>query len=128
MHGSRSFETTLLVEDEFYALKMTALVLRRLGYRVQEASSGEDALLLAERSREKIDLLMTDVLMPGMNGRELADLLLARDASLKVLFLSGQTEDMVARQGIVHTNVAFLQKPFAIDVLSEKLKHVLDRR
>lgn len=127
MHGSRS-ETILLVENEFYALKMTALVLKRLGYRVQEASSGEDALLLAEQGREKIDLLMTDLLMPGMGGRELADLLLARDASLKVLFISGQTEDMVARQRIVDAKGAFLQKPFAIDVLSEKLKDVLDRR
>ncbi len=76
----------------------------------------------------QMQLLMTDVLMPGMNGLELADLLLARDTSLKVLFLSGQTEDMVTRQGSVHTNGAFLQKPFAIDVLSEKLKDVLNRR
>jgi CheY-like chemotaxis protein len=68
-------------------------LLKRLGYRVQEASSGEDGLRLAQCSQEKINLLITDILMPGMSGRELARALLARDTSLKVLFLSGHTGD-----------------------------------
>jgi CheY-like chemotaxis protein len=68
-------------------------LLKRLGYRVQEASSGEDGLRLAQGSQEKISLLITDILMPGMSGRELARALLARDTSLKVLFLSGHTGD-----------------------------------
>jgi hypothetical protein len=73
----RSSETILLVEDEAPIRKITALVLKRLGYRVQEASSGKEALRLAQGSREKIDLLMTDVVMPGMSGRESAEVLRA---------------------------------------------------
>jgi two-component system cell cycle sensor histidine kinase/response regulator CckA len=117
----RGSETILLVEDEAPIRKITALVLERLGYRVQEASSGEEALRLAQESREKIDLLMTDVDMPGMNGRELAEVLRARDASLKVLFLSGHTS-------VLHTEVACLQKPFTLNALSKKLTEVLNRR
>jgi len=94
----RGSETILLVEDGAPIRKITALVLKRLGYRVQEASSGEEALRLAQGSREKIDLLMTDVVMPGMSGRELAEVLRARDAGLKVLFLSGHTS-------VLHTAV-----------------------
>ena len=117
----RGSETILLVEDEAPIRKITALLLKRLGYRVQEASSGEEALRLAQGSREKIDLLMTDVDMPGMSGRELAEVLRARDAGLKVLFLSGHTS-------VLHTEVTFLQKPFTLDALSKKLREVLDRR
>ena len=118
----------LLVEDEAPLRQMTALVLRRLGYRVQEASSGEEALSLAQANRDKIDLLMTDVLLPDMSGRELAELLRAHDAGLKVLFQSGHTGDTLVRHGVVHTEVAFLQKPFTLDALSKKLREVLGRR
>jgi len=82
-------------------------------------------LHLAQGNREKIDLLMTDVLMPGMSGNELAEVLRASDAGLKVLFLSGHSVDTLARDGPVHT--AFLQKPFTLNALSEKLMEVLDR-
>jgi two-component system, cell cycle sensor histidine kinase and response regulator CckA len=115
----------LLVEDEASLRQMTALVLRRLGYRVQEASSGEEALDLAQHNPDKIDLLMTDVLMPGMSGRALAEVLRSRDAGLKVLFLSGRT---VGRQSVEHTETAFLQKPFTVDAVSKKIREVLDRR
>ena len=110
----RSSETILLVEDEASVREITALLLESLGCRVQEASSGEEALHLAQDSREKIDLLMTDVLMPGMSGSELAEVLKASDAGLKVLFLSGHSGDTVVRHGVVHTEVAFLQKPFTL--------------
>ena len=116
--------TILLVEDEASVRKITALLLKSLGYRLQEASSGEEALRLTQGSREKIDLVMTDVLMPGMSGRELADVLRARDARLKVLFQSGHTGDALVRHGVVHTEVAFLQKPFTLDALSKKLREV----
>ena len=122
-----SSETILLVEDEAPVREITALLLESLGYRVQEASSGQEALHLAQDSREKIDLLMTDVLMPGMSGSELAEVLRANDAGLKVLFLSGHSGDTLARRGVVHTEVAFLQKPFTLNALSEKLMEVLDR-
>ena len=118
----RSSEIILLVEDEASVREITALLLVRLGYQVKEASSGEEALHLAQGNREKIDLLVTDVLMPGMSGNELAEALRASDASLKVLFLSGDT---LARYGVVYTEVAFLQKPFTLDALSRKLREVL---
>jgi len=79
---------------------MTTLLLERLGYQVQNASSGEEALRLARGSRKQIDLLLTDMLMPGMSGSELAEVLLAGDPTLKVLFLSGHT---VVRHSAVHT-------------------------
>jgi two-component system, cell cycle sensor histidine kinase and response regulator CckA len=123
----RSSETILLVEDEAAVREITALLLKSLGYRVQEASNGEEALHLARGNREKIDLLMTDVLMPGMSGNELAEVLRASDAGLKVLFLSGHSGDTLARHGVVHTEAAFLQKPFTLNALSEKLMEVLDR-
>jgi two-component system cell cycle sensor histidine kinase/response regulator CckA len=124
----RSSETILLVEDEVSVREITALLLVSLGYRVREASSGQEALDLAQGNREKIDLLMTDLLMPGMNGNELAEALRASDAGLKVLFLSGHTGDTLARHGVVYTEVAFLQKPFTLDALSRKLREVLDQR
>ena len=119
----RGSETILLVEDEAPVRKMTTLLLKRLGYQVQNASSGEEALRLARGSRKQIDLLLTDMLMPGMSGSELAEVLLARDPTLKVLFLSGHT---VVRHSTVHTGVAFLQKPFTFDALSKKLREVLN--
>ena len=124
----RSSETILLVEDEAPVREITALLLESLGYRVQEASSGEEALHLAQGNREKIDLLVTDVLMPGMSGNELAEALRASDAGLKVLFLSGHSGDTMARHGVVYTEVDFLQKPFTLDALSRKLREVLDQR
>jgi CheY-like chemotaxis protein len=120
----RSSKTILLVEDEAPVREITALLLVSLGYKVKEASSGEEALRLAQGNREKIDLLMTDVLMPGMSGSELAEVLRARDAGLKVLFLSGHSRDTVVRHGVVHTEVAFLQKPFTLDALSKELMEV----
>jgi two-component system, cell cycle sensor histidine kinase and response regulator CckA len=109
----------MLVEDEAAIRKMTALVLRRLGYLVQEASSGEEALRWAQANREKIDLLMTDVFMSGMSGHELAGALQYRNPDLKVLFLSGHT---------LQTEAAFLQKPFTVEAVSKKIREVLDRR
>jgi two-component system cell cycle sensor histidine kinase/response regulator CckA len=128
VNPARGSETILLVEDDAPIRIITALLLRHLGYRVQEASCGEEALCIAQGSREKIDLLMTDVLLPGMSGSELAEVLRARDAGLKVLYLSGHSRDTVVRHGVVHTEVAFLQKPFTLDALSKKLREVLVRR
>jgi two-component system cell cycle sensor histidine kinase/response regulator CckA len=114
----------LLVEDEATIRKMTAMLLRRLGYLVQEASSGEEALRWAQASREKIDLLMTDVLMPGINGWELAEVLQSRGAELKVLFLSGHP---LGCRGVMQPGAAFLQKPFTLDAVAKKIKEILGR-
>jgi len=97
----------LLVEDEASTRRMTAVVLKRLGYRVQEASSAEEALRLAEVPGEKIDLLMTDIVMQGLSGCELADLLQSRDPGLKVLFMSGQS---FTHHRIVHPGPGVLAK------------------
>jgi two-component system, cell cycle sensor histidine kinase and response regulator CckA len=121
---AESSETILLVEDEAPVREITTLLLVSLGYQVKEASSAEEALRLAQGNRTKIDLLMTDVLMPGMSGSELAEVLRARDAGLKVLFLSGHSRDTVIRHGAMHPEVAFLQKPFTLDALSKKLREV----
>ena len=119
-------ETVLVAEDEDTVRAVTAQLLRVLGYRVLQASSGTEALHLAETSREKIHLLLADVVMPGLSGRQLADTLTARDPGLKVLFQSGYTDDAVVRCGINQAEVAFLQKPFTVGVLAEKLREVLD--
>jgi two-component system cell cycle sensor histidine kinase/response regulator CckA len=121
----RSSETILLVEDEAPVREITTLLLVSLGYQVKEASSGEEALRLAQGNRKKIDLLMTDVVMPGMSGSELAEVLRAREEGLKVLFLTGHSRDTVVRHGVMHTEVAFLQKPFTLEALSKKLSEVL---
>jgi two-component system cell cycle sensor histidine kinase/response regulator CckA len=121
-------ETILLAEDEQSVRAITALLLETLGYRVLKASTGEEALRLAEASREKIHLLMADVVMPGLSGRELAEVLQSRDPNLKVLFQSGYTDDAVLRYGIVHAEVAFLPKPFTLDALARKVREVLDER
>jgi two-component system cell cycle sensor histidine kinase/response regulator CckA len=118
----RGSETILLIEDKAPVREITTLLLVSLGYQVKEASSGEEALRLAQGNRKKIDLLMTDVLMPGMSGSELTEVLRARDAGLKVLFLSRHSRDTVVRHGVTHTEVAFLQKPFTLDALSKKLR------
>jgi two-component system cell cycle sensor histidine kinase/response regulator CckA len=124
----RGSETILLLEDEVPVRKITALLLESLGYQVQVATSGEEALRLAQGNREKLDLLMTDVVMSGMSGHELAEVLRARDAGLKVLFQSGYSGATLVRHGVVHTEVAFLQKPFTLDALSRKPREVLDHR
>jgi CheY-like chemotaxis protein len=120
-------ETVLLVEDEEAVRAVSVLLLESLGYRVLEAASAEEALRLVGAGRHKLDLLLTDVVMPGRNGRELAEALRRQDPGLKVLFQSGYTGEVVVGHGIVEAEKAFLQKPFTLDTLAKKVRAVLDQ-
>ena len=121
----RGHETVLLVEDEPAILKMVEMMLERLGYNVIPASSPAEAIRLSGEVKEKIHVLMTDVIMPEMSGRELAERLMAENPDLKRLFMSGYTADLIVRHGVLDEGVQFLQKPFSKKELAEKIRHVL---
>jgi len=122
----RGTETVLLVEDAAAVRAVTKQVLERQGYTVVEASDGEVALRLAQRERGPIRLLLTDVVMPRVSGRELAEQLTRARPDLKVLYASGYTDDSVVRHGILELGTAYLQKPFSPESLARKVRDVLD--
>jgi PAS domain S-box-containing protein len=119
-------ETILLVEDEDNVRDLATVVLEGCGYRVFTAPEGLAALQLMATCREAIDLLVTDVVMPQMGGRKLAETLLAEHPELRVLFMSGYTDDAVVRHGVLQANANFLQKPFTPTSLARKVREVLD--
>ncbi len=121
-------ETILVVEDETGVRSLTRLVLQRCGYTVLDAPNGADAIDIAARHQGPIDLLITDVVMPGMSGRTVAETLLVIYPHLRVMFLSGYTDDAVIRHGILESEVAFLQKPFPPVLLAHKVREVLDHK
>jgi len=120
--------TVLLVEDESAVRTLARLVLEGGGYTIVEASNGRDALLLSRQQAGTIDLMVTDVVMPDMSGPQLATHLKALRPGIKVLFLSGYTDDAIVRHGIIDGDVPFLQKPFAKDSLLKKVREVLDQQ
>jgi CheY-like chemotaxis protein len=120
-------ETILIVEDEDSILKLGTSMLTDLGYRVLSAKIPEEALELVEKHENDIDLLITDVVMPRMNGRELAERLRSRFPGLKVLYMSGYTANVIAHHGILEEDIFFLQKPFSKRELAEKVRDVLCR-
>ncbi len=124
--GPRGQETILLVEDERAILHMTRAMLQRQGYAVLTAASPEDAVATAQSHAGGIDLLMTDVIMPQMTGRELAALLTAHRPGLKTLYMSGYTASVIAHHGVLEPGVHFIQKPFSRDVLATQVRAALD--
>ncbi len=125
-HDTIGSETILLVEDEPSLLDMTKMILERLGYTVIEAGTPETAIELARDHAGEIHLLVTDVIMPEMNGRDLSDKLLALYPNLKCLFMSGYTANVIAHHGVLDEGVNFLQKPFTKQQLAVKIRAVLD--
>jgi CheY-like chemotaxis protein len=123
----RGTETILLVEDEEGVRRLARTILTTHGYSVMEAEGGEQALTLVRDYPGRIDLLVTDVVMPGMGGRLVAEQVKALHPEVRVLFMSGYTDDAVVRHGILVEGVHFLQKPFSPNALVTKVRTVLDK-
>jgi len=123
--GVAGHETVLLVEDEELVRKVVARILERAGYRVLVASSGDEAMAMCERIPTPIDILVTDVVMPGMGGRELADRACERFPDLKVLFMTGFTDDEFLRRGVMDDGRALMVKPFSPKELLRRLRDIL---
>ncbi len=123
---ARGTETILLVEDEDGVRALTRHVLAACGYTVFDVIDGHEALALADTRTGKIDLLITDVVMPGLGGPEVAEQILRRFPGIRVLFVSGYTDDAVVRHGLSEQGVNFLQKPFSPPELAAKVRDVLD--
>jgi PAS domain S-box-containing protein len=123
----RGTETVMVVEDEDMMRKFTSRILESQGYSVVQASNGDDALLTYKRHAGRIDLVVTDVVMPKMGGRQLYDHLQAAQPDLKVLYMSGYTDDAVIRHGVLEADTNFIQKPFSYAGLATAVRDILDR-
>jgi PAS domain S-box-containing protein len=123
---ARGTETILVVEDEDAVRSMIRAVLGKAGYQVLQARSGPEALRIAAEHRERIHLLVTDVVMPEMSGRDVVEHLARQRRDFKVLYLSGYTDDAVVRHRVLEAEVAFLQKPFTMSTLTTKVRQLLD--
>lgn len=119
-------ETILVVEDETEVRELIVQALKRYGYSVIEAESGERALQLIQSATARVRLMVTDVVMPGMNGKDLAQRMLRMQPDLIVLFMSGYTENSIVHHGVLDEGLAFIQKPFKPDVLAAKIRELLD--
>jgi len=123
----RGDETLLVVEDEGSVRELAVDVLKSLGYRVLEASNGGEALLLLEKHEGPVNLLITDVIMPHMSGKELAAKLKEKLPDMKVLYTTGYTENVIYSQGILEPGTILLQKPFTPSSLARKVREVLGK-
>ncbi len=125
---AKGTETVLFVEDDDSILQLGAAILKRFGYTVFTARSPGEALSLVRKQTGTIHLLITDVVMPGMNGRDLRNKIAALRPEIKVLFMSGYTANIIAHQGILESDVHFLQKPFSVNNLAAKVREVLEKK
>lgn len=125
-HSGR--ETILIVEDEPAMLRMATQLLERLGYRVLAASTPGEALRTAGAHVGAIDLLVTDVVMPEMNGRQLANALITLLPGLRCLFMSGYTNDVIAHHGVIDEGIEFIAKPFSTSDFAKKIRAILDSK
>jgi nitrogen-specific signal transduction histidine kinase/CheY-like chemotaxis protein len=121
-------ETILVVDDDLFIRKLAADMLTPLGYRILQADNGETALKTADDFEGAIDILLTDVIMPGMNGKELAEAFRLKRPNAKVVFMSGYTIDAIAHRGILQKEASFIQKPLTLYKLAGKLREVLDKK
>ncbi|MEJ7601212.1 MAG: response regulator [Kofleriaceae bacterium] len=124
----RGTETILLVEDEVSVRSVAADILRRFGYTVLTSSNVEHAELIARSHPGQIDLLLTDVVMPGLGGPALAAKISVLRPQIAVLFMSGYTDDSIVRHGVIDAQLAFLQKPFTPETLGHTVRSTLDTR
>jgi nitrogen-specific signal transduction histidine kinase len=123
----RGTETILIVEDEEEVRKLAVRILERQGYKVLEASQGLDAFIIAEKYEDLIHLLVTDVVMPKISGRELADRIAEIRPEIKVLYMSGYTDNAIVHHGVLREGIKFIQKPFTVEGLARKVREVLDK-
>lgn len=125
--GLTGTETILLAEDNEEVRHLVSALLDRQGYTLYLAKNGMEALEILAALGGQIDLLLTDVVMPGMNGKELYQKATTRHPNLKVLFMSGYTDNVIAHRGVLDAGIAYIQKPFTVQAISEKVRRVLDQ-
>ena len=121
-------ETVLIVEDDDGLRKLSQKILQQRGYRVLAAENGEDAMRISKEHEGPIDLMITDVVMPKMNGREVAERLQPLHPQMKVIYMSGYTDNAIAHHGVLAPGLNFLEKPFSPGVLARKVREVLDKK
>lgn len=124
---SNCTETILVVEDEAMVRRLAQEILEARGFRVLSAQSGAEALVHSHNHREPIELLLTDVVMPKMNGKKVAEAIIELHPGIEVLYMSGFTDDAIVHHGVLHSDVNFIEKPFTAEVLVQKVREVLDR-